>query len=252
MFARSLARAPVCSAREVQRCGEARIPVGAERRQHLGCDHLRRLRLRQRLARHLTREQPRPTPARAHARRNPQPHRGTRPLLGAVLVRLGHPGRLERSRIYGSHFARERARRQPLREIQPDLVVFRLGDPAQQARLRPREIPREKRRVDARQPAQLAIDVREVLDLARGEAEPLDRVVARPHVAEPIPRLPGDELSSQRRQHASHRRRRARERREADLRIGRVERPHECESFHTILVGTERVRADEREDRAWV
>jgi hypothetical protein len=36
------------------------------------------------------------------------------------------------------------------------------SSPTQEPRLRPREIPREKRRVDARKLAQRAIDVREI------------------------------------------------------------------------------------------
>jgi hypothetical protein len=91
--------------------------------------------------------------------------------------------------------------------------------------------------------------VREVLDLARRETQSLDRVVARPHVAEPIPPFRSNELPRQRCEHAPHGRPRARERREADLRIGRVQRPDQRESFHTNLVGTERVRATESQDR---
>jgi len=102
-------------------------------------------------------------------------------------------------------------------------------------------------RIDARKPAQRAVDVREVLDLARREAQSFDRVTARPHVAEPIPGRRNHELTGQRREHAPHWRAGARERLEADLRIGRIERPHQCETFHTNLAGTERVRATEHE-----
>ena len=150
------------------------------------------------------------------------------------------------------HLARERARGQALREIQPGFLVLRRGHPAHQARLRPGQIPRDERGIDARQPAQRTIDVREVLDLARREAQSFDRIVARPHVAEPIPRLRRDELPASA---ASTRRTGAPERAsslEADHRIGRIQRPHQRESFHTILVGTERVRATEREDRGRV
>jgi len=94
--------------------------------------------------------------------------------------------------------------------------------------------------------------VREILELARGQPESFDRVVARPRVAEAIPRFRSDELPRERRNHAPQRRARARQLRKADLRIGRIERPYQRESFHTILVGTERVRATEREDRSRV
>jgi hypothetical protein len=174
------------------------------------------------------------------------------PLLRAVLVGFGPSGCFERPRIHGSHLARELPRGQALREIQPGFFVLRRGDPAQQARLRPGQLARDERRVDARQPAQRAIHVGKVLNLARGEPELLDRVVARPHVAESIPRLRIDDLPGQCREHAAHRRPRVRERLEADRCIGRIGRPHQRESFHTILVGTGRVRATEREDRSRV
>jgi hypothetical protein len=77
-------------------------------------------------------------------------------------------------------------------------------------------------------------------------------VVPDSDIAEPSRCLGDDELSRQRGQYPPHRRPGARELRKADLHIGRVERPHQRESFHTNLVRTERVRATEREDRASV
>ena len=92
----------------------------------------------------------------------------------------------------------------------------------------------------------------EILDLARGEAEPLDRVVAQPHIAESIPSSRGDELPRQRGEHPPHRRARAREQRETRLDVARLVRAAQREGFHTNLVGTERVRATEHEDREWL
>ncbi|TMQ69539.1 MAG: hypothetical protein E6K81_14730 [Candidatus Eisenbacteria bacterium] len=99
---------------------------------------------------------------------------------------------------------------------------------------------------------QLAIDVREILHLARGEAESFDRIVAQPHITELIPRARRDQPPGQRGEHPAQRRTRARQLGEASLRMGRLQRPDHRESFHTILVGTERVSTSESDDRSRV
>ena len=93
--------------------------------------------------------------------------------MHSVLVGVEPPARLERARIHRAHLTRERARGQALRQIQPMLLVLGRRDPAQEPSLRPGDAAGDERRLDAGQPAELAIDVREVLYLARGEAEPL-------------------------------------------------------------------------------
>ena len=76
--------------------------------------------------------------------------------------------------------------------------------------------------------------------------------VAQPHIAEPIPRVRGDQPPGQRGEHPAQRRARARQLGEANLDVGRLERPDHCECFHIHLVGTERVRAVEPYDCARV
>jgi len=188
---------------------------------------------------HSVRDLPRAPPARPRARREAQHDAHAR-----FVVALGADREwLARAPIHRAHLARERARGQALRNLEPRPLVLGCCNAAQESRLRPRDLAGDECRVDVGQPAQLAIDVREILHLARGETEPLACIVAQPHIAEPIPRARGDQPPGQRREHPTQRRARSRQLGEASLDAGRFERPDHRECFHTNLDGTERVIA---------
>ena len=161
---------------------------------------------------------PRTPPARPRARREPQ-----HDVHALFLVALGVQ-RLLRAPIDRAHLARERARTQLPRDLEPTLLILRRCHPTQEAQLRPADLTRAKRGIQQRQLTECAIHRREVAQLAPRDPRVLDRIIARPRKPEPLPATHGHHPTRYARERAPQRHRRAHLRDQPRLQIERLAR----------------------------
>jgi hypothetical protein len=202
-----VARTAGAAARERGRGG---IDLEPDRRQHLGGDEL---------GAHLGREPLAGDAAHQAAHVAPlAKHRcsaadAERLALARVLVRLvltrRSSTRFEAAHVDGAHLASERGRREALGGGEPEGLVARRGDAAEEPHLRPAEASRDEGRLDPRQRGQCRIDAGQVGELACRQAGPLARVVGEAREAEVLPRARAHQRARDPSERAAQRRRAA-------------------------------------------
>ncbi len=138
----------------------------------LGGNDLGGLRERELAARHAAGELDRLAPAGAHSARTAEREAEAVALVGV------------RRRAHDQRF--QRANGPVARERQPLALAVGGGRRGEEARLRPREVARGEGGGDGGEALEPLGDAGEILHLARGEPEPLARVVAEAREAEPV------------------------------------------------------------------
>jgi hypothetical protein len=157
-----------------------------QRREHLGGDRLHAAPDRKRLASDALRELPRAPPLGAHGGRAAELH-GLALLLGRTVLVGGGSARLDGARVHRAHLARESARRLLACEGDPERLVIGTRHAAEQARLRPGDLPVHQRRLDMRKPGQCSVHMGKIVQRARRVPGALHGVVAQACEAEPLP-----------------------------------------------------------------